>query len=138
MDLISALPHFNALLNATSAVLMLVGFFHIRRKNPAWHRRFMIAAIVSSTLFLISYLFYHAHVGSVRFQRQDGWRPVYFAVLISHSALAGLVLPLVIISATRALRGRYAQHRRIARWTLPVWVYVSLTGVIVYLMLYYI
>ena len=103
----------------------------------AVHRAFMIAALVTSSLFLVSYLYYHAHVGSVRFQGQGWSRPVYFTILISHTILAAVVVPMVIITLSRALRERFDRHRAIARWTYPVWMYVSITGVVVYVMLYH-
>jgi len=103
----------------------------------AVHRAFMIAALVTSSLFLVSYLYYHAHVGSVRFQGQGWSRPLYFTILISHTILAAVVVPMVIITLSRALRERFDRHRAIARWTYPVWMYVSITGVVVYVMLYH-
>jgi uncharacterized membrane protein YozB (DUF420 family) len=130
------LPHLNALLNATSSVLLALGYYFIRRKRKLLHKRMMVAALITSTLFLISYLLYHYNVGSVRFQGVGTIRTVYFAVLISHTILAVAVPPLAIITLIRALRERFDKHKRIARWTLPIWFYVSLTGVIVYLMLY--
>ncbi len=130
------LPHLNALLNITSSVLLALGYYFIRRKRKLLHKRVMVAALITSTLFLISYLLYHYNVGSVRFQGMGTIRTVYFAVLISHTILAVAVPPLAIITLIRALRERFDQHKRIARWTLPIWFYVSLTGVIVYVMLY--
>ena len=132
-----ALPTLNAILNATSAVCLVSGFLFIRKKRMEAHRACMIAALVASTLFLASYLYYHAQVGSVRFQGQGWIRPVYFAILISHTVLAVVIVPMVFITLTRALRGRFDRHRQIARWTLPLWLYVSVTGVIVYLLLYH-
>ena len=129
-------PVLDAALNGTSAALLLTGRWFIARKNIAAHRAMMISALVASSLFLASYLYYHAHVGSVHF-RGTGWsRPLYFTILISHTILAASVLPLVIITLSRALRRRFPQHRAIARWTFPIWLYVSITGVIVYFMLY--
>jgi uncharacterized membrane protein YozB (DUF420 family) len=133
----SMLPAVNAVLNATSAVLIACGVSLIRRRHRQAHRRVMLAAIVTSALFLISYLVYHAHVGSVHFPGQGWSRPAYFAILLSHTLLAAAVVPLVIVTVVRALRGRFARHRQIARWTYPVWMYVSVTGVIIYLMLYH-
>ena len=130
------MPHLNAILNAASAVMLAAGFVQIRRKNREAHRRCMIGALCSSALFLLSYLVYHAHAGSVRFQGQGGIRAIYLTVLASHSILAAVVLPMVILTLWRALRGAFTLHRRIARWTFPVWIYVSVTGVLVYLMLY--
>jgi len=129
-------PVLDAALNGTSAALLLTGRWFIARKNIAAHRAMMISALVASSLFLASYLYYHAHVGSVHF-RGTGWsRPLYFTILISHTILAASVLPLVIITLSRALRRQFPQHRAIARWTFPIWLYVSITGVIVYFMLY--
>jgi len=130
-------PVINAGLNGTSAVLLLAGRWQIKRGRMAAHRAFMLTAICTSTLFLTSYLYYHWHVGSVRFQGQGWSRPVYFSILISHTILAATIVPLVIITLSRALRERFDRHRAIARWTFPLWLYVSCTGVIVYFMLYH-
>jgi uncharacterized membrane protein YozB (DUF420 family) len=108
----------------------------IRRQKVRLHRACMITAVATSSLFLISYLYYHAHVGSVHFPGQGWVRPLYFAILISHTLLAATVVPLVVVSLTYAMRRRFDRHRRIARWTYPVWLYVSVTGVVVYVMLY--
>lgn len=130
------LPLLNACLNALSATLLLAGYAFIRRGRVARHKACMAAAIVVSALFLATYVLYHYRVGSVRFTA-TGWpRTVYFAILITHTPLAALVLPLALVTAARALRGRFEKHVRIARWTLPVWLYVSVTGVLIYLMLY--
>ena len=133
----SMLPHLNAMLNGTSALFLIAGYFFIRQRIVRLHRACMLGALTASCLFLISYLIYHAQVGSVRFQGQGGVRTVYFAVLISHTVLAITVVPLAIMTLRRALQERFDRHRRIARWTLPVWLYVSVTGVIVYFMLYH-
>jgi putative membrane protein len=133
---LSIFPALNATLNGTSAVLIATGRVLIRRKKVSLHRACMIAAVATSTLFLASYLYYHAHVGSVRFPGQGWVRPAYFALLISHTILAAAVVPLVLVSLTAALRARFDRHRRIARWTYPIWLYVSVTGVLVYLVLY--
>jgi uncharacterized membrane protein YozB (DUF420 family) len=130
------LPALNAALNATSAALLLTGYVLIRRGQRVAHQRVMIAALVSSGLFLASYLFYHYQVGSVRFQGQGALRTVYFTILISHTVLAVVIVPLVLITVTHALRKRFDPHRRIARVTLPLWGYVSVTGVVIYWMLY--
>jgi uncharacterized membrane protein YozB (DUF420 family) len=130
-------PAVNATLNGSSAVLLLIGRWFIGRGRISIHRAFMIAALVSSSAFLVSYLYYHAHVGSVHFQGQGWSRPVYFSILISHTILAAVVVPMVIITVSRALRERFDRHRAIARWTFPVWMYVSVTGVIIYVMLYH-
>ena len=134
----SVFPAINATLNGTSAVLLVTAHRMIKRGRMVVHRRLMLAAVGTSTLFLISYLYYHAHVGSVRFQGHGWSRPVYFSILISHTILAATIVPLVIITLTRALRGRFDRHRAIARWTYPIWLYVSVTGVVIYLMLYHI
>ncbi len=132
----SIFPALNATLNGTSAVLIATGVALVRRGHRQAHRWVMISAVVTSTLFLISYLYYHAHVGHVHFP-VHGWpRPVYFTILFSHTLLAGAVVPLVVVTLTRALRGRFERHRASARWTYPVWMYVSVTGVVIYLMLY--
>jgi uncharacterized membrane protein YozB (DUF420 family) len=129
-------PALNASLNGASAVLIAGGRALIRRKKVGLHRACMIAAVTTSSLFLVSYLYYHAHVHSVHFPGQGWVRPVYFTILISHTLLATTVIPLVVLSLNYALRGRFDQHRRIVRWTYPVWLYVSITGVVVYVMLY--
>jgi uncharacterized membrane protein YozB (DUF420 family) len=130
------LPTVNATLNAIAAVLLFTGWLLIRRRRIGAHRACMIAATVVSTLFLVSYLVYHAQVGSVRFQGTGAIRPVYFTILISHTILAAAVPVLAVITLTLALRRRFPKHRAIARWTLPIWLYVSVTGVVVYAMLY--
>jgi putative membrane protein len=132
----SSLPTLNAALNTLSAVFLCAGYFFIRRQNVRAHRACMVAALGSSALFLISYLVYHYQVGSVRYTGQGWMRIVYFAVLITHTVLATAVVPLALLTLIRALRQKFPQHRRIARWTLPIWLYVSITGVIVYIMLY--
>lgn len=114
----------------------MLGYISIRRRDVTAHKACMIAAFGVSTLFLISYVTYHVHVGSVRFTGTGWIRPVYFTILISHIVLAAAVLPLALVTLYRAARGRFEAHRRIARWTLPIWLYVSVTGVVVYLMLY--
>jgi uncharacterized membrane protein YozB (DUF420 family) len=132
----SIFPKINASLNGCSAVLLVTGYTLIRRGRVAAHRAVMLTAFGTSSLFLVSYLYYHFHVGSVHF-RGTGWsRPVYFTILISHTILAAVIVPLVIITLKRALGGHFDRHRAIARWTYPLWLYVSVTGVIVYLMLY--
>lgn len=133
---IADLPALNAALNATSATLLVIGYRLIRRGRVHQHRRVMLGAFSASTLFLISYLVYHANVGSRPFPGHGPIRTVYFAILISHVVLAAVILPMALITLTRALRERFDRHRRIARWTLPLWLYISVTGVIVYLMLY--
>ncbi len=133
----SIFPAINATLNGASAVLIVAGRAFIRKGRLAVHRAFMIAAVVTSSLFLASYLYYHAHVGSVRFQGQGFVRPVYFTILTTHTILAAVIVPLVIITLNRALRQRFDRHRAIARWTFPIWLYVSVTGVVIYVMLYH-
>jgi len=133
---LSDLPALNASLNAVSAVLLTAGYQQIRRKKTSGHRICMLAAFTASSLFLISYLIYHSQAGTTRFLRQGWIRPVYFTILSTHVVLAAVILPLVIITLNRALRERFDKHRRIARWTLPLWMYVSVTGVLVYLILY--
>jgi len=130
------LPALNAVLNATSAGLLALGYVLIRRGRREAHQKIMQAALACSALFLVSYLTYHARVGSVRFPGQGPIRTVYFAILISHTILAAVIVPLVIVTFVRARRGRFERHRAIARVTLPLWAYVSVTGVIVYWMLY--
>ena len=130
------LPAVNATLNALSGVLLLIGFMLMRARRIELHRRFMIAAFATSSLFLVFYVVYHAQVGSVRFTREGFVRPVYYAILVTHVTCAAIVLPLAIVTLRRGLKGRYVDHRRIARWTLPVWLYVSVTGVLVYVLLY--
>ena len=130
------LPAVNASLNALSGVLLLIGYVLIRTRRIAAHRAVMSTAFATSSLFLICYLVYHAQVGSVPFPRQGFVRPLYFTILITHVLLAATVPPLAIVTLTRGLKGRYPQHRRIARWTFPIWMYVSVTGVLVYVLLY--
>lgn len=132
----SIFPAINAMLNGTSAVLLVAAHRMIARGRIATHRALMLMAVGTSTLFLVSYLYYHAHVGSVQFQGHGWSRPVYFTILISHTILAATIVPLVIITLTWALRGRFDRHRAIARWTYPIWLYVSVTGVVIYAMLY--
>lgn len=130
------LPAVNASLNALSGVLLLVGYERIRKGRIEQHRLCMLAAFVVSALFLVSYVTYHAQVGSVRFTRQGFVRPLYFTILATHVPLAAVILPMALITLSRGLKRRILQHRRIARWTLPLWLYVSVTGVLVYVLLY--
>lgn len=134
----AAFPAIDATMNGASAILLLVGRGYIKRGQMAAHRAFMLAALVASSIFLGCYLYYHYHVGSVHFQGHGIWRPIYFTILISHVILAAVIVPMIIITLTRALRERFDKHRRIARLTFPLWMYVSVTGVIVYIMLYHI
>jgi uncharacterized membrane protein YozB (DUF420 family) len=130
------LPALNATLNAIAATLLVIGYVLIRRGRMEAHRRVMVAACATSALFLASYLIYHANIGSRPFQGQGPIRIVYFTILVTHVVLAAAILPLALITLSYALRARFERHVPIARWTLPLWLYVSVTGVIVYLMLY--
>ena len=133
---VADLPALNATLNAIAAVLLVIGYVLIRRGRIQQHRRVMLTAFATSALFLVSYVTYHANAGSRPFGGQGPIRIVYFAILISHVILAAAILPMALITLTLGLRERFDRHMRIARWTLPIWLYVSVTGVIVYLMLY--
>jgi uncharacterized membrane protein YozB (DUF420 family) len=133
---VSDLPTVNAALNACAAAFLLLGWVFIRRGRRHAHRRAMLGAVTCSALFLVSYLVYHAEVGSVRFTGQGSIRTVYFTILISHTVLAVVIVPLVLLTLARALGGRFAAHRAVARLTLPLWGWVSLSGVVVYWMLY--
>jgi len=133
---VSSLPALNATLNGTSGVLLFAGWLLIRRGRIERHRQCMIAAFVASVLFLVSYVVYHAQSGSRPFTGTGWVRGVYFAILITHVLLAAVILPLALVTLRRGLRADYARHRRIARWTFPLWMYVSVTGVVIYLMLY--
>jgi uncharacterized membrane protein YozB (DUF420 family) len=133
---ITDLPAVNAALNATSAVLLASGYRFIRRRQIAAHKRCMLAACVTSALFLLSYLTYHYNVGSMPFRGQGGVRLLYFTILISHTILAVVIVPLALVTLFRAWKADFRRHVRIARWTLPIWFYVSVTGVIIYVMLY--
>jgi uncharacterized membrane protein YozB (DUF420 family) len=130
------LPLLNATLNGLSFLILMLGFFFIRNNKVATHKRCMLAALSVSVLFLISYLIYHYNVGSVHFTKQGWIRPVYFTILLTHTVLAITLVPMVTITLVRGLKERFDKHRKIARWTLPIWMYVSVTGVVVYLMLY--
>ena len=140
--LMSMLPHLNAALNTTSCIFLLTGFYFIRNQNIAAHRKCMLTAFTASSIFLISYITYHSlrgwffHIGPSRFQGQGWIRPLYFTVLTSHTILAIVIAPFILVTLSRALRGRFVIHRQLARWTFPLWLYVSVTGVFVYLMLY--
>ena len=144
IDFIFSLPHVNAFLNMTSASLLIIGYALIRRRQIAKHRAFMLAALYTSVAFLVSYVLYHSLLayylgqGPTRFKGEGIVRPFYFTVLFSHTILAVGVVPFILITLRRGLRRQDEKHRRIARWTLPIWLYVSITGVIVYLMLYWI
>ena len=136
-DFYSILPHLNAILNASSFVLLSSGYFFIRRKRVIAHRNCQISALIASVLFLISYIVYHSHHGVTRFAGQGIARPIYFTILTTHTFLAAVIVPFVIITVRRAKRRDFVRHKAIARFTLPLWLYVSITGVIVYLMLYH-
>ena len=133
---VTDLPALNATLNATSAVLLTAGYRYIRRRQITAHKRCMLAAGATSALFLVSYLTYHYYIGSMPFRGQGWVRPLYFTILISHTALAAAVVPLVLITLFRAWKADFVRHARLARWTWPIWMYVSVTGVIIYVMLY--
>ena len=133
---VSLLPHLNAILNGTSAVFLLTGYMFIRLGHETAHKRCMISALICSAAFLTSYVIYHANAGSRPFPGMGFVRVAYFAILITHVVLAVTILPLALMTASRGLRSQFDRHVRIARWTLPLWLYVSITGVIIYLMLY--
>lgn len=133
---IGDLPALNATLNGLSAIFILTGYVLIRRGRRELHKRCMLTALVTSSLFLVSYVVYHANAGSRPFPGTGIARPIYFAILITHVVLAAAILPLALTTTARGLRAQYARHVAIARWTLPIWLYVSVTGVVIYLMLY--
>ena len=133
---VTDLPALNACLNSISTILLGAGYYFIRRREIARHKMSMIAAFVCSILFLTSYLIYHYHVGSIPFTGRGWIRPVYFTILITHIILAAAIVPLALITLYRAWRGQFDRHKRIGRWTWPLWMYVSVTGVVIYLMLY--
>ena len=134
----SFFPALNAFLNGSSAVLIGSGYYLIKTGRRQAHKRMMIAAVITSTLFLISYLYYHVvlRAGVTHFQGEGVWRPLYFTILISHTFLAVVLVPLVLITLSRALKGNFARHKAIARYTFPIWMYVSVTGVVIFVMLY--
>jgi len=133
---IQDLPALNAALNATAGVFISIGYLFVRQGHRTAHKRCMLAALTASTLFLVSYVVYHASAGSRPYQGEGASRIVYFTILITHVILAAAIVPLALVTANRGLRNRLAAHVRIARWTLPIWLYVSVTGVVIYLMLY--
>jgi uncharacterized membrane protein YozB (DUF420 family) len=137
MTIIEILPHLQATLNLTAVSLMTIGYYYIRKQNKAAHRACMIAALVVSTLFLVAYIYYHFHVGNVKFAGQGIIRPIYFSILASHILLAALIVPLILVTLRYAFGEKFIKHRRIARWTLPLWLYVSITGIIVYLLAFH-
>ena len=135
MIALTDLPQLNAVLNFIATIFLFSGFIYIKKRNKAAHMKMMWSAVVVSALFLISYLIFHYHVGSVGFDGTGWIRPVYFVILISHIILAVVNLPMILVTMYRAIRKDYQRHRKIARWTWPIWMYVSITGVIVYLMM---
>ena len=130
------LPAVNATLNALSGILLLIGYARIKSGNRASHRLWMLSAFASSALFLVFYVIYHAQVGSVPFTRTGIVRPIYFTILLTHVVLAAVVLPMILVTLRRGLTGQFGRHRALARWTFPIWMYVSVTGVLVYVLLY--
>ncbi len=138
MTTIQILPHAQAALNITAVCLMTVAYYYIRQQNHSTHRAFMIAALVVSSLFLVSYLIYHFQVGNIDFAGRGLIRPIYFSILASHILLAALIVPLILVTLRYALKGQFSAHRRVARWTLPIWLYVSVTGVITHLLAFHI
>lgn len=137
IDLYSVLPHLNAGLNASSFILLSTGYYFIRHGRVKAHRNCQLSALTASVIFLISYVIYHQHHGTTRFAGQGIARPVYFTILTTHTVLAVAIVPFIIVTLRRALRGDFLRHKALARWTLPMWLYVSVTGVLVYLMLYH-
>lgn len=138
MELIPVIPPFLAILNATAATLLVTGFACIRKGNRKAHKACMVSALVVSTVFMIFYLYYHAKIGNIPFAGTGGVRPVYFSILATHVILAAVLFPMALVTAGFALTGREIRHRRIAKWTLPIWLYVSVTGIIIYLMAFHI
>ncbi len=132
---LSDLPALNACLNGTSTILLTAGYIFIKRKNEKAHRNCMVAALATSTLFLTSYLYYHFHAGRTVFP-QNSFRPVYLIILLTHTVLAVVIVPLIIAAVVQAVRGRFESHKKITRWAWPLWMYVSVTGVVIYLLLY--
>ena len=133
---ISDLPAVNACLNSLSALFLTAGFIFIRRKNIPAHRNCMISAFVTSTVFLFCYLVYHAYAGRTTFKDPAWFRPIYLTILLTHTVLAVVIVPLILMTLSRALKQRFELHKKIARWTWPIWMYVSVTGVVIYLLLY--
>src|SRR2546421_11107366 len=135
-DFYSVLPHLNATLNASSFILLSLGFYFIRRGRVLAHRRCQLSALTASILFLISYIVYHLHHGTTRFAGEGMARPIYFTILTTHTIMAVVIVPFIIVTLRRSLRGDFIRHRALARWTPPMWMFVSLTRVLVFLMLY--
>lgn len=138
LDIIPYIPHTLAILNTLSATLVSIGYINIRKQNKAVHKTCMISALAVSTVFMIFYLYYHAKVGYIPFAGQGDIRYLYFSLLASHVILAAIVFPMVLITATLAFRSKFTTHKRIARWTLPIWLYVSVSGVAIYVMSFHI
>lgn len=138
MDIISHIPHILAILNTLSAILISIGYIQIRKENRTAHKKLMISALFVSTLFMIFYLYYHAKVGYIPFAGQGNIRYLYFSLLASHVILAAIAFPLVLITAGLAIRHKFNIHKRIARWTFPIWLYVSVSGVTIYIMSFHI
>ena len=136
--LIPYMPHLQSALNATAAVLLSMGYYYIKNNNRTAHRNCMLSALIVSTIFLVSYLTYHAKVGYQPFEGQGLIRPIYFTFLFSHIVLSGVIVPMVLVTVFFALRGDFNKHPRIARWTLPIWIYISVSGVIVYFLAFHI
>jgi uncharacterized membrane protein YozB (DUF420 family) len=134
---LSNLPTLNACLNATTFLLLLAGFYFIKQKNINAHKACMLSAMAVAVLFLTFYVIYHSQVGSVKFTQQGWIRPVYFTILISHTILAMAIIPLALTTMYRGLKNQLAKHVKIARWTLPIWLYISITGIVIYAMLYH-
>ena len=132
---VSDLPALNACLNSLSAILLTAGFVFIKRRNERAHRNCMIAALVTSSLFLTSYLYYHFHAGSTKFP-EHWFKPIYLVILLTHTVLATVIVPLIIAAVVQAIRGKFESHKKITRWAWPMWMYVSVTGVLIYLLLY--
>lgn len=133
---ISDLPLLNACLNGTSAILLTIGYIQIKKQRQTAHRNCMVAAFITSTLFLISYLYYHYHAKTTRFLEPQWFRPIYLTILLTHTVLATIIVPMVLVTFWRAIKQQWESHIRIARWTWPIWMYVSVTGVVIYLILY--
>ncbi|MEE9553224.1 MAG: DUF420 domain-containing protein [candidate division Zixibacteria bacterium] len=132
----SNLPTVNALLNAITAAFLIAGRVMIKRGRQDLHKRFMITALTTATMFIIFYLIYHYQVGSVKYSHHDWTRPLYFAILITHTILATVMVPFIVTAVVFAFKGKFDKHKRIVRWVWPVWIYVSVTGIVIYLMLY--
>ena len=133
---ISDLTLLNACLNGTSAILLTIGYIQIKKQRQIAHRNCMVAAFVTSTLFLISYLYYHYHAKTTRFLEPQWFRPIYLTILLTHTVLATIIVPMVLVTFWRAIKQQWESHKKIARWTWPIWMYVSVTGVVIYLILY--